>query len=353
MEPARRVIRRDEGLVQALTLPTISVYSMGSIWEKMGNPGDDINMRGTDLCFLVEIWQKDENRRHMFAIEEMFEMKMINYISTARPGGRRGGGVAIAFSEERFHVSKLNIEIKKPLECLFALVKPKDSAMQRRKFIAICFYCPPNSKSRTKLVDLISTNVSSLRSQYIDCGVILCGDRNDLTVQQLLSVDPSLRQIVNFPTNKKLDKTLDVICTDMFTSYQEPTRLPAIRVDSGKEGVPSNHWGVEARPRSNLSTTKARPKKETVIVRRMRDSLVAEFGTILEQTNWSFLAELPVNRMVEEFQKSASRMVDEAFPKKSITLIKGDQPFFTEELRKLRRQRDRAYQRGGKTPTKN
>ena len=31
LEPARRVIRRDEGLVQALTLPTISVFNMRSI----------------------------------------------------------------------------------------------------------------------------------------------------------------------------------------------------------------------------------------------------------------------------------------------------------------------------------
>ena len=73
-------------------------------------------------------------------------------------------------------------------------------------------------------------------------------------------------------------------------------------------------------------------------MRRMPDSLVAEFGTILDQTDWSFLAKLPVNQTVEEFQKAASRLVDEAFPMKAITIIEGDQPFFTEELRKLRRQ---------------
>ena len=83
--------------------------------------------------FLTEIWQKDENRRHMFAIEELFEMRQIKYISTARPGGRRGGGVAITYSEERYQVSKLNIEVKKPLECLFALVKAKDTTINKNK----------------------------------------------------------------------------------------------------------------------------------------------------------------------------------------------------------------------------
>ena len=47
----RRVIRRDEGMVQALTLPTITVYNMRSIWAKIQNLGDDINMRGSNLCF--------------------------------------------------------------------------------------------------------------------------------------------------------------------------------------------------------------------------------------------------------------------------------------------------------------
>ena len=85
----------------------------------------DIDMRWTDLCFLTEVWEKQESRRHQHSIQEMFEMKGIKYISTSRLDGRRGGGVAIAYSEERFQVSKLNVVVKKPIECMFALVKPK------------------------------------------------------------------------------------------------------------------------------------------------------------------------------------------------------------------------------------
>ena len=347
--PTRRVIRRDEGLVKALTLPTISVYNMRSIWAKIKNLGDDINMRETDICFLTEIWQKQENKKHRFKIEELLEMKGIQYISTPRPGARRGGGVAIAFPGDKYQVSKLNIDVVKPLECLFSLVKTTNPAEKCKRYIAVCFYCPPSSKSKTKLVDLISTHISSLRTQYADCGVIVCGDRNDLEMKQLLSVDPSLRQIVDFPTNKKLDKTLDVVLTDMFSSYQAPTRLPAIPVDIGSEGVPSDHWGVEVKPRTNLSTTKARPKKENILVRRMPDSLVAKFGPILAVKDWSFLAGLSPDRMVQQFEEAATGMVDQMFPKKKVQIIEGDQPFFTEELRQLRRQRNRAYQRDGRS----
>ena len=64
----RKVVRRDKGLVDALCIPTISVYNMRSIWAKIKNLADDINMRGTQLCFLTEVWQKQESRRHSNAI---------------------------------------------------------------------------------------------------------------------------------------------------------------------------------------------------------------------------------------------------------------------------------------------
>ena len=48
-----------------------SVYNMRSLWAKINNLGDNIIMRGTDLCFLTEIWQKQENKRLKYAIEEM------------------------------------------------------------------------------------------------------------------------------------------------------------------------------------------------------------------------------------------------------------------------------------------
>ena len=231
-------------------------------------------------------------------------------------------------------MSKLNIEVMKPLECLFSLVKPRDPAVKSRKYIAVCFYSPPHSKSKTKLVDLISTSISILRTQYAGCGVIICGDRNDLEVQKLLSVDQALRQIVQFPTNKNLDKILDVICKDMFASYEAAKRLPAVPVDQGREGVPSDHWGVEVKPRTNLSITKARPMKETILVRRMPDSLVADFGPRLADMDWSFLtAGLSADQMVEKFETAAARLVDETFPQKEVMIIEGDQPYFTEELR--------------------
>ena len=53
--------------------------------------------------------------------------------------------------------------------------------------------------------------------------------------------------------------------------------------------------------------------------------------------------------MVEQFQAAATQLVNENFPKKTVCVIEGDLPWFTEDMRKLKRRRDRVYDRNGKS----
>ena len=80
--------------------------------------------RETDICFLSEVWEKKENKKHQFKLEEMLEMSGVKYISTPRPGAQRGGGAAIAVRSEKFTISKLNIQIPKSVEVVWGLLKP-------------------------------------------------------------------------------------------------------------------------------------------------------------------------------------------------------------------------------------
>ena len=50
-----------------------------------------MNERESDLNFLTEVWEKRENKKHQQKLEELFEMSGIKYISTPRPGAKRGG----------------------------------------------------------------------------------------------------------------------------------------------------------------------------------------------------------------------------------------------------------------------
>ena len=224
--PVRRTIRRCNKLVDALSAPRITLYNARSAWSKLSSLAEDMEMRSSDLCFLTEVWEQSENRKHKEALEELLELKGIKYVSTPRPGARRGGGTALACSEEFFHLTKLNIAIPKPLEACFALVKPKNPSGKVSSFICCSFYSPPRSTSRNKLAEFLVATLGRLRGEHPGSRVLLAGDRNDLRVEVLTSLDPTLKQLVKEYTNKKGDKILDVILTDSHDILQEPTILP-------------------------------------------------------------------------------------------------------------------------------
>ena len=146
IETFPKVIRRENTCVQALSLPNILSYNMRSIWGKLDSFATDMQERAGEISFLCEVWEKSENKKHQQKIEEMLEMANIHYISTPRPGVKRGGGAAIAVNSSKFTVSKLNIPIPKPLEIVWALLRPNEHTGVVRKVILCSFYSPPNSK---------------------------------------------------------------------------------------------------------------------------------------------------------------------------------------------------------------
>ena len=198
LRPVRTTVRRDNRLVEALSVPSVTLYNARSVWGKWNNLAEDILMRQTDLCILTEVWQKLENKKHQKAVESMFETSGIKYVSTPRPGARRGGGTALACSSERFSLTKLNVPIPSPLEACFALLKPKNPTGKVNTFICGSFYSPPKSRSKTKMAEFLSVTLCQLRAEHPDSGVILGADINDMSLDLLFALDPTLKQIVNF-----------------------------------------------------------------------------------------------------------------------------------------------------------
>ena len=344
--PVRRTVQRSNKLVDALSAPRISLYNVRSAWSKWDSIAEDILMRATDISILTEVWQKTENKKHQKLIESMLEMKGIKYVSTPRPGAKRGGGVALACSQERFSMSKLNILVPKPLEACFALVKPKCPSGKSNKFIFCSFYSPPRSRSNNKLSEFLAATLGTLRSEHPGARVILGGDINDMRLGLLLSLDPTLKQIVNGFTNKNQDKTLDVLLMGCADIYQQPTILCPMTVDEGKKGVDSDHKGVEAVPRTNLAPKGGQLRKE-VRVQPFPESGLAKFGLTLLKEDWGILiGTVDSSDMVDKFETWSESMVHQQFPTKTVLVSEQDLPYFTEELRHLKRRRQRAYRKG-------
>ena len=306
--------------------------------------------RAGDICFLSEVWEKSENKKHQSKIEEMLEMKGISYISTPRPGAKRGGGAGIALNlnEKNFTLSKLNIAIPKPLEVVWGLLRPIESTGKIRKIILCALYSPPNSRKNNLLIDHISVTWNSLKIQHPDAGTLICGDKNSLDDKKLLALDPNFNQIVSQNTRK--DKILSIIITDLQSYFHVPEIIPPVPVDVQGRGVPSDHDGVFAVPISNFNSQRKSVSRK-IEVRPLPESLMLEFGEQLAKEEWNFLSpEMNSTELVDKFECYTSDLINSVFPLKTVTVSDFDKPYITEELKRLRRQRQRIYAKTGRSP---
>ena len=247
--PVLKVIRRDNKVVQAASLPRISSYNVRSFMPKVNSFAENILHRSCQLSFLTEIWTKSENRRHQFKIEELYEMKELKYISTPRPGARRGGGVAIVVNTEHYSISKLNVHIPNSLEIVWGLLKPHEDSEKNKKIIVCCFYCPPKSKKKSMLIEHMTLTTQSLLNTFPNAGILISGDRNYLSIDKILSVEKTLKQLVKKGTRGP--NILTIICSNLETFYEEPMIVPPIEVDDPQKGVPSDHCGVFSSKNTN------------------------------------------------------------------------------------------------------
>ena len=342
-----RHIRRDNNLLEALNLPAFTVYNMRSLWSKVNNLGEDIIERDLDISFLSEVWEKKENVLHKSCIEELLELKGISYISTPRPGTRRGGGTAIAACPKRFSLVKLNIEIPTSVEVVWGPLRPKKVIGKINKIILCSFYCPPRSKKKNILIDHISTVLNNLKVDHPNAATIIAGDKNDLDESRILALDPALAQLVRRPTRK--DKILSIVISDLRRFFIEPKIVDAIPVDNPAKGVPSDHNGVLVEPVNNLETIKS-TSKEIKFVRPMPESSILKYRESISKIDWSLMIEeMSSSNMVNTFQEMITNLVDIHFPLKKISITPYDKPWITEELKVIRRHRQRIYRKEGRS----
>ena len=201
---------------------------------------------------------------------------------------------------------------------------------------------------KTSLVDHILTVLEKLRTEHPGAATIIAGDKNDLDETEITSFDPTFFQIVSKPTRK--DSLLSIIITDLRRFYIEPKIIDPIPVDVKKKGSPSDHNGVLAVPVANTRSNKG-TKKETKFVRPMPESSINEFRQSIGSVDWSLMLNgSSSSDMVDVFQKMAVDLQDVHFPLKKITTTSYDKPWITEELKALRRSRQRLYRKGGRSP---
>ena len=84
------------------------------------------------------------------------------------------------------------------------------------------------------------------------------------------------------------------------------------------------------------------------MIRPLPESLIPVFQEKLGANNFEMLHGLSVSEMVDTFQAVVNAILCQTFPEKQIVISPYDDPWFNEELRKLKRQKQRQYECHGK-----
>ena len=174
------------------------------------------------------------------------------------------------------------------MEAVWAILTPKnisnDSKIQK---IACCaLYSKPKSHTKTLLLDHISDAYNILSTKYgRGLHYVLAGDTNDLKLESILSLSPSLVQIVRKFTRMDPPAILDPIIMTLSNLYQEPMCLDPLDADPDKNGQKSDHRIVISKP-INIVENKCARQTRTVLVRPFHQPGMLKYKEWLVDQTW-------------------------------------------------------------------
>ena len=163
------------------------------------------------------------------------------------------------------------------LEIVWGLIRPKNTIQgsQFKVILAASFYLPPKSRMKTKLFDHMASTVQLLLCKYPQAGLLLGGDRNEFSIEPLLSIAPRLVQMVHLPTRG--NKILDVLISNMSHLYITPVIHRPVDPDSDYPNhKPSDHSVPVVYP---LSSWQEKPRHYKLRKHRpLPESAIKSFG---------------------------------------------------------------------------
>ena len=167
------------------------------------------------------------------------------------------------------------------------MISPK-KAPKRATIKNICLasvYISPKSRFKKETIAHIIESIQLIRSFY-DNDVRFCvsGDFNKCLIEDLLDSLGSLQNIQVKATRK--GEILDLIITDMHTSYLPSLTLPALDVDEDKKGVASDHK-ILIFPPSNAKNCVIKREKQVIKIRPIPKKTIQICGQYIADYSWN------------------------------------------------------------------
>ena len=262
-----------------------------------------------------------------------------------------GGRPAIIINNSKYHVRNLTnslIDIPWGVEATWAIISPKnitsDSTIQK---IAICsLYSKPHSKKKSLLLDHINQAFNIISTKYgKGLHFIIAGDTNDLKLVNILNLSHNMRQLVVGVTRLNPPAMLDPIISTLGCFYQLPEILPPLDPDPDSDGSPSDHMIVVMKPVDIVNNKPGRTFKE-IKVRPLPSSGLSKFRAWIQKENWStILQSSNVELKAEKLHNIVLDKLDEFCPEKNRKISSDDMPWFTEQLKRLKRKKQRCFKK--------
>ena len=345
-----KTVKRSNRIVQALELPSCMNINPRSVYNKPEELTAMIQEEEVDCTFLSESWERPD-----FTLQQLLPdlVEDFEFITNphARPSGRQGGRPAIIIRKDKYRIKNLTntlVNIPWGVEATWASITPKNVTQDSliKRIILCSFYYPgPHSKVKTLLLDHISQTYHLLTAKYGDgLHFTLGADANKLDLTSILTLSPTMRQLVVTPTRG--DAILDPILSTLGLWYQVPVSLPPLQADPGTRGTSSDHKIVIMRPMNMINNKPSRSTRQ-IKVRPLPDSLLNLIKASLQIHNWKNVYDAKTSsEKAQIFHKEVMEVVDKIAPEKVRNISSDDQPWYTEHLKVLDRKRRREFRKG-------
>ena len=338
-----------------MSLPSICNLNPRSVYNKVEEFHEFVRSEDIDIVFMSESWER-ENK----VLEEIISLDDHEVFSNVYQRKGKGGCPALIVNKNKFEIRNLTntlVPVKWGVEAVWVILTPRhiNQSSKIKRIACASVYSKPGSRSKSDLLDHISDAFNIVSTKFGE-GVhfIIAGDTNELRLKPILDLSSTFVQIVTKPTRH--DKTtgkkamLDPIIMTLSKYYQSPEVLPPLDADPDTNGKPSDHNIVVCRPISVINNVNARVTRN-IQVQPITDSGIKLMKNWLMVEDWNEVTHAKTaNQKADNFQEIFKNKFIECFPIKTIKMSNVDQPWMTQKLKKLDRQRKRTYHKYRRSP---
>ncbi len=300
-------------------LPSLFMSNVTSLCNKFDEVVTTVKEVNADVIAITEAWQ---------IVPETCNIENYQMFHQLRTD-RRGGGVVI-FCRKELNPSHLVVDVPEGIEALWVRANPPSHPRETASIIYCVVYHPPRSPTGPTLVEHLINTCDVMRGRYPATKLVLCGDLNELDTSEIQG-QLNLSQVVDFPTHE--GHTLDLIITDLNELYLPPLPLPPV----GR----SKHLSLIWRP---APTNKLQRVTTTRLYRPITDSAVRQFGQWVVRYPWTEVLTVDdVSIKWDNYVSTTTQAYHHFFPTKEMTLHPCDVPWITPRIKRIMKQRNRAF----------